>query len=231
MSVSKLYPGVLGEDDGEALELAESERSDVRFKAMPEFLKEESEPDGAAKGTATHLIMQFADFDNMKARGVERELERLVSDGFIDSNAAESANKEEIGAFLKSGFFARMTAAERLWREFRFNLRLDAASFTENKEKADELDGETLLVQGVIDGFFLEGDNIVLFDYKTDRLTDYEISHPELAEKKLCERHAQQLYYYKLALEEMFEREVRDVYIYSLPLGREVRVDFSAVMK
>ena len=231
MSVSKLYPGVLDEDDGEAAELTESEKADVRFKSLPEFLKEESEPDGAAKGTATHLIMQFADFDNMKQHGVERELERLVSEGFIDRNAAESANKEEIGAFLKSGFFARMTGAKRLWREFRFNLRLDAASFTENKEKADELDGETLLVQGVIDGFFLEGDNIVLFDYKTDRLTDYEISHPELAEKKLCERHAQQLYYYKLALEEMFAREVCDVYIYSLPLGREVRVDFSAVMK
>ena len=124
-----------------------------------------------------------------------------------------------------------MAGAERLWREFRFNLRLDAASFTENKEKAEELEGETLLVQGVIDGFFLEEDNIVLFDYKTDYVTDYEISHPELAEKKLCERHAQQLYYYKLALEEMFEREVRDVYIYSLPLGREVRVDFSATLK
>ncbi len=224
MSVSKLYPSVLDEDEDREV----SESRDIALKTSPDFLKEEKSPSGAEKGTATHLIMQFADFDNMSERGIEAELSRLVKQGYIDAHAAEIANKEHIKAFLDSGFFARIKGAERLWREFRFNLLLDASSFTEDADKSLRLEGEKLHVQGVIDGFFLEADNIVLFDYKTDHLTDLEISNPELAKAKLSERHAQQLSYYKTALERIFEREVRDVYIYSLPLGRELRVDVAS---
>ncbi len=222
MSVSKLYPGVLDEDDTDA---SDTERVGVSLTSSPDFLKSERSPDAAARGTATHLIMQFADFDKMSMSGVDSELERLVAEGFIDSFSAEIANREHIETFLKSGFFSRLRSADRLWREFRFNLDLDAASFTEDKERARLLEGEKLLVQGVIDGFFSEGENIVLFDYKTDHLTEYEMLHPELAEKKLTERHSQQLSYYKTALERIFGHEVREVYIYSLPLGREIRVD------
>ncbi len=218
MSVSKLYPGVLDED-------GEEETADISLDQEPRFMCKENEPSGAERGVATHLIMQFADFEKMKNDGVETELSRLVSDGFIDSHTAQLANREHIEAFLHSDFFARIAGADKLWREFRFNLYLDASCFTENAELKEELSGEQLLVQGVIDGFFLEGDNIILFDYKTDFLTDYELSHPQAAAAKLSERHSEQLGYYKSALERIFGRNVSDVYIYSLPLGRELRIN------
>ena len=111
-------------------------------------------------------------------------------------------------------FYQRIKKADKLWREFRFNLNLDASLFTEDKELKKQLSEDKLLVQGVIDGFFIEGDDIVLFDYKTDYLTSYEISHPDEAKKKLTERHALQLGYYKMALERIFTRKVEGVYIY-----------------
>lgn len=225
MSVSKLYPGVLdevGESDAENAEI-----KPLSFTSQPSFMSEERSASAAEKGTATHLIMQFADFSKMQEHGVAAELERLVREGFIDGQSARIANIAYIEKFLDSGFYRRIRSADRLWREFRFNLQLDAALFCEDEDAKAELSGEKLLVQGVIDGFFAEGENIVLFDYKTDYLSEYELSHPEAARAKLSARHAEQLCYYRLALERIFGRRVEEVYIYSLPLGKEVRVDIS----
>ena len=222
MSVSKLYPSVLDELENEA---DEHERPQLDFTRKPHFDSESKAPTAAERGIATHLIMQFADFDRMERTGVEAELDRLVAEGYIDKKSAESARLEDVGRFIESSFYQRIKNADKLWREFRFNLRLDAADFTENDRLKAELDGEKLLVQGVIDGFFIEGEDIVLFDYKTDYLTAAELASPTLAAKKLSERHAQQLCYYKMALERIFSKKVDQVYIYSLPLGAEVRID------
>ena len=222
MSVSKLYPSVLDEIDETA---EEHERPQLDFSRVPKFSTDKKAATGAEKGSATHLIMQFADFARMERNGVADELDRLVTEGYIDENSAKIAKLEDIERVLAGGFYQRIKRADRLWREFRFNLRLDAASFTENEELREKLRGEKLLVQGVIDGFFMEGEDIVLFDYKTDYLTPQEIADPEKATRKLTERHAQQLCYYKMALERIFSRKVDQVYIYSLPLGSEVRVN------
>lgn len=222
MSVSKLYPSVLDEID----ETAEAhDRPQLDFSRSPRFAAADKTATAAEKGSATHLIMQFADFDRMERNGVADELDRLVTEGYIDENSAKIAKLEDIERFLAGGFYQRIKRADRLWREFRFNLQLDAASFTENDALREKLRGEKLLVQGVIDGFFTEGEDIVLFDYKTDYLTPQEMADPEKATKKLTERHAQQLCYYRMALERIFSRKVDQVYIYSLPLGSEVRVN------
>lgn len=222
MSVSKLYPSVLDEID----ETAEAhDRPQLDFSRSPRFAAADKTATAAEKGSATHLIMQFADFDRMELNGVADELDRLVTEGYIDENSAKIAKLEDIERFLAGSFYQRIKRADRLWREFRFNLQLDAASFTENDALREKLRGEKLLVQGVIDGFFTEGEDIVLFDYKTDYLTPQEMADPEKATKKLTERHAQQLCYYRMALERIFSRKVDQVYIYSLPLGSEVRVN------
>ena len=220
MSVSRLYPSVLDEQEEDEREIAQ-----LDFSRQPHFASQSESVSGAERGTATHLIMQFADFARMENSGVRAELDRLVEEGYIDEHSAKIARIEDIERFLDSSFYQRIKKADKLWREFRFNLNLDASLFTEDKELKKQLSEDKLLVQGVIDGFFIEGDDIVLFDYKTDYLTSYEISHPDEAKKKLTERHALQLGYYKMALERIFTRKVEGVYIYSLPLGSEVRVE------
>lgn len=229
ISVSKLHPKVLDTSD-DADEIWESK---LDFSASPRFKDGKKTSAAADRGSATHLIMQFADFERMAREGVSSELERLISDGFISKESADIAKIEDIERFLESGFYKRISGADKLWREFRFNLRLDASLFSSDEKRKKQLQGEKLLVQGVIDGFFLEGDNIVLFDYKTDYHNEYEMAHPEAAEKKLTDRHAKQLYYYKMALERIFSKRVDEIYIYSLTLGREVRVsiDESVIRK
>ena len=78
-------------------------------------------------------------------------------------------------------------------------------------------------MQGVIDLFYEnEKGELILCDYKTDRLTPYELTHPEAAAKKLSERHGMQLSYYKRALEQICGKTPDRILIYSLPLGEAI---------
>jgi ATP-dependent exoDNAse (exonuclease V) beta subunit len=94
----------------------------------------------------------------------------------------------------------------------------------EDEERRRALAGRELLVQGVIDCLLEEGQDYVLIDYKTDRLSEAEKENPALAAKKLTERHALQLTYYAAACERMYGKPPAEVLIYSLPLGDAVKV-------
>ena len=79
---------------------------------------------------------------------------------------------------------------------------------------------EGVLVQGIIDVFWLEGDRIVLMDYKTDRV--------EKAEELLA-RYATQLQLYGQALGSVFggkggEKKETETLIYSFALNETISV-------
>ena len=74
---------------------------------------------------------------------------------------------------------------------------------------------ERVLVQGIIDAYFLEGDEIVLVDYKTDRVRRGE-------EQKLVDLYHTQLEDYAQALQRMTGRRVKEKYIYSFTLKKEI---------
>ncbi len=83
---------------------------------------------------------------------------------------------------------------------------------------ADEIDPsypheETILVQGIVDAYFIEEGGIVIVDYKTDRVK---------RALELKDRYQIQLSSYALALSEITGLEVRDRIIYSVALGEEV---------
>lgn len=221
LSVSTLYPEVL--DDG----AAQLDEKLPELREKPLFLQsyeEKNATTAAERGTATHLFLQFCDF-SAAARDVDEEISRLVEAKFFRRDVSESINRKQLKRFFTSEFFASLKSAKKVWREQRFNLILPAGEFTGNAETAKALDGETLLVQGVIDLFFIdENDKLVLCDYKTDYLTPEEIENVELARAKLTERHAVQLRYYARALSEMLGRSPDKVCIYSLPLGRELDI-------
>lgn len=227
LSVSKLFPGVLDEPEETVLTLREAERAEIpRQSDGPAFISRQTAASAADSGTATHLFMQFCDLEYLVRAGTKKEIERLIVRQFITEDIAALINLEHIRLFVESDLFARLQQAKKLYREFRFNLKLPAPLFTEDPALKALLTGEDLLVQGVIDCLFEEADGTLsLVDYKTDFLTPYEIAHPEAAEKKLVERHRQQLFYYAEAVRRMMGRAPDRICIYSLPSGREIPVD------
>ncbi len=217
LSISRLYPDIL--DDVILEEVISEERLPPVAKA-PRFIAGE-ENEAAKRGTATHLFMQFFDFAYARESGADAELVRLTEKGFLSAEDASLVNLDEVKVFLASPLFAEMCAAKRIYREQRFNLTLSAADFATDAGLKAELAGETVLVQGVIDCFFYDEDgNIVLVDYKTDRLPHDRAA----AEDKLRKAHTRQLSYYARALEEICGEAPKRSLIYSLCMGDAITV-------
>ena len=219
LSVSELHPGVL-DSMGEANE-------EIETVPMPAFMSVEKKVSAAEAGTATHLFMQFCDMDALCSDGVDSEIERLVSEKYIRRDTAEIIRRDELEKFKASELYLRMKSAAEMKREFRFNTMVDAYKYTENDELREKLrrDGVQICVQGVVDLLFYDSDGKAhLVDYKTDRLSEAELSDVQLAAEKLSARHRDQLMTYKSICEEMIGREIDEVLIYSLHLGDTIRL-------
>ena len=220
LSVSRLYPTVLdGADEGD--DLHEPKAGEVvRRRRVPEFISGTKEDESAERGIATHMILQFCDLENLYKNGGACEIKRLIDADFLSKKRAALVREEEIELFRKSKLFESMRCAKKLYRELRFNTRLDASLFTENDERTAALQGEEILVQGVIDCIIIDDSgDIHLVDYKTDRLSKKELESRELATWKMNEKHSLQLTYYALAIEKIFGKRPRTVSVYSMPLG------------
>ncbi len=220
LSVSDLSPRVLDGEDGT---VAISSLAAGRKRSYPRFLSGAREDEGALRGTATHLFMQFCDYRRLAEEGAEAELSRLVREEFITPEDAALVRMDEIDVFLHSSLFARLLAAKGVRRELRFHALLPAARFTEEPERRDALAESRLLVQGVID-CIIEEDGYTVIDYKTDRLTADELASREAAAATLIARHGAQLSYYAAACREMYGEAPRELLLYSLPLGDTVPV-------
>ena len=241
LSVSRLYPDVLDDIYDNSLSLSDAQEgekgapSDTQDETAehtrviePRFisLSDTDESDASKRGIATHLFMQFADFASVKKNGARAELASLVERGFISQKDADIVYADELELFEGSLLLSELLSARQVRRELRFNILLDASDFSKNEELSHALDGEKLLVQGVIDCIIENEDgSYYVVDYKTDRLSDYEKSHKNAARATLAQRHSRQLEYYKQACERIYGKEPKKVMIYSLPLGDTVEIE------
>ena len=71
-----------------------------------------------------------------------------------------------------------------------------------------------ILVQGIIDVCFEENGELVVLDYKTDRVRKAE---------ELREKYHAQLDYYAETLEQLLKKPVKEKIIYSFTLREEIR--------
>ena len=225
-SVSVLYPTVF--DTTEEVSIFELEREDKPLfekGILPSFVTGIEKRTAAKRGIATHLFMQFCDLKRLCDNGARKELDRLLSEEFISKRDGERVRLDEIELFIKSDLIKEMMASENIWREFRFNLYLPAEEFTTEADRKAAYKNQSVLVQGVIDCIYTDGDGrLHLVDYKTDRLTPLELEDPSLAARKLGEAHRLQLSYYSMATERIFGRKPDTVQVYSLPLGDTVDI-------
>lgn len=184
---------------------------------IPKFRKGETKIRGAARGTAYHRILELLDFGkSYTMETLEEEIRQFVEAEKIDEASAGAVEREDILKFLQSDCAARMQKAAqngKLKKEQPFVLGVEADRIY--PENGGEKSGELLVVQGIIDLFFEEDGEIVLLDYKTDRVR---------TEEELTGRYRIQLEYYQEALEKSLGKHVKEKLIYSFALGKEIRV-------
>ena len=243
LPVSDLKPGVL---DGRTEDLtedadekrftedggiySEDETSDgpLRDRVLPKFMMNEDHASPADRGNAVHLFLQFADFGTLAEDGFEAEIRRMEDRKFLTHGQCELINKKQIERFTGSRLFDKIRRSSFVKREFRFNARVPAWQYSEKQELREKLRAaETkITIQGVVDCVFRDPDSgkLVLVDYKTDSITAEEWKDRSLAEKKLRERHRDQLESYRVICSEMFGEEIETAYVYSTVLGRMISV-------
>ena len=95
-----------------------------------------------------------------------------------------------------------------LYKEQPFVLGIEASRLSE-EFPADE----KVLIQGIIDVYFVEDGQIVLLDYKTDAIKSGE---------ELIMRYRTQIDYYTEALEKITGLKVKEKILYSFALGAEI---------
>lgn len=123
----------------------------------------------AQRGTALHMVMQYLDYDRTNEfREVSEEIARLVSGQYITPQQGEAVDPADILAFFQSELGARIRRSPRVEREFKFSLLSPAADYYPEAEP-----GEEVLLQGVVDCWFVEEDGTVtVVDFKTDRVSE-----------------------------------------------------------
>lgn len=186
---------------------------------VPSFMAEEKEEgmrQGAAYGTIWHQVMASIDFAKTHTEGeIKEAVEELVKQGKLRPEETSVLHYGRLKRFFLSKLGEKMREAAalgRLCREQPFVIHCPASQvFPGRTETAP------VLVQGIIDAYYENEDGIVLVDYKTDAIREGE-------ERKLAERYATQMAFYKEALETMLDRPVRACVLYSFSLGRAIHL-------
>ena len=154
----------------------------------------------AAKGTILHRIMRFIDLEGIRTGKIsfEDEIESLISEGYL--NICSADNAREVAALFKDGImaFCLSDRCEGIVRSFeegtaRSEKPIVFAVYIEGKE------GDSALVQGIIDLIYKTDEGYTILDYKTDRL---EGADADERAKEAIERHSLQLNSYAAACEE-----------------------------
>ncbi|MFD2333837.1 UvrD-helicase domain-containing protein [Cohnella sp. GCM10020058] len=173
----------------------------------------------AERGTAVHLVMQHLPI-GLSPNRAEAEtaalLERLISQQILTREQREAAEQVDIAAFFRTELYARMSRAPRLWREWPFSAGISAAE-AHPSVAPDGLQRETVLIQGVLDCLFDDGDSLVLVDYKTDDVPDRDW-------QVAAEKHRFQMEMYARAVEDIMGRKVEEGHIYFVEGGACVRL-------
>ena len=230
-TVSELKIAAMAEKDEAAFHTFE-EKEVVPY--IPGFRREQEKVSGAVRGNAFHRTMELLDFtylftesglftgcpdtyeeyreglhkDKLQNR-LEEFLQREKTSLRLTEEYAKAVSLSKILNFLEQELAYRMWRAQEqglLYREQPFVLGIDAKRLDPNLPE-----GEKVLIQGIIDVFFIEDGEIVLLDYKTDVIDSLEA---------LWNRYNVQIQYYEEALTKLMQMRVKERILYSFYLEK-----------
>ena len=181
---------------------------------IPRFRREEEKVSGAVRGNSYHRVMELLDFEALMelpperlSAGVHTFLQGEVESRRLKEEYYQAVREKRIVKFLQSQLAERMGQAQKrgeLYREQPFVLGIEA-----RRLKDEFPEQETVLIQGIIDVFFVEEDGLVLLDYKTDSVSS-------MAE--LWNRYETQMDYYQEAIQKLMGMPVKESILYSFHL-------------
>lgn len=189
--------------------ISEIEIADSVFGRKPMAIADAEEiVTGAQWGTLMHEAMQWLPVKKYTQTSMTDMLDSLQAEGKFSDEERSLLSDRSLYGFFNSDLGQRLIASKRVERELPFSMLFDG-----NRVYPDVENGERLFLQGIIDTVFVEDDQWVLVDYKTDRVKSGD---------ELISRYKIQMDLYKEALERLTNMPVKASYIYSFRLHEAV---------
>ena len=199
--------------------LASTNRYLQPIETKPDFLFE-TKFTGAEIGTATHLLLQYYDYNQKgEPKQLELEIKDLIKQDKLNPEIVPSINQQQINWFVHSDFakpFWQNPA--QLKREVEFSSLLSASTLFNDFSDPNA----KILIHGTIDGYFVEDDGIILFDYKTDHIDQHNL---DLAIANIKQKYTGQLRLYERALNSFAEKPVKHKYLILLDAEKIVEIN------
>lgn len=193
--LKKFYEPVMDMEGVVVAGQSKPKENTVQFE-LPDFSKTEKVT-GAEIGSATHELMQRI---NLAKKPTLETLTEALEQVQATSAVKDKVNLEKILSFFDTALGQEILKnQDKLYREQPFSML-----------KRDAKSQEDFVVRGILDGYILYKDKIVLFDYKTDH---YE--YPS----QLIERYRGQLSLYAEALSRSYEIDKIEKYL--ILLGKD----------
>jgi ATP-dependent helicase/nuclease subunit A len=184
------------------------------LREIPLFKSRISKFTPAEIGTITHSVLQLIKLNSdMDLDYIKRAVKAMVEKKQLTEEEAEVVETEKILGYYTSTLGRRMVRAKAVYREQPFILKKRLGDIVDIFEKDREI-----LVQGVIDCYFKEGEELVLVDYKTDRVYGGNID-------SLIEHYSPQIVTYREALEKLLGLKVKEAYLYLLNSSKAIKVN------
>lgn len=184
------------------------EECDETNSIIPKFISgEEVKLAANERGSAYHRVMECLDYSvSVNLDGVKADINRMLETGKMNKLQVKSVNPRDISTFVQSDIGKRAASAVNSGRA--------------RREQPFVFEYEGQLIQGIIDMYFEEYGELVLIDYKTDR-----VDKSTAGEQELVKRYAIQLDYYAKALAQLTGKCVKEKIIYSFALEKWIIVD------
>ena len=155
-------------------------------------------------GIIYHKIFEKIDFTKEYTKvELNNEIQNLIKKNIISIKEYENVDIDSIFNFINSDIYKRMIKSSNIFKEQQFIWQPKLKKINDLLEYKNVND-EKILIQGIIDLFFIENDDVILIDYKTDK----NISN-------LTEKYYLQMKLYELAIEDLIGKKVKEKYIYS----------------
>ncbi|MDR2569365.1 MAG: helicase-exonuclease AddAB subunit AddA [Oscillospiraceae bacterium] len=206
MTVTKL--STLLDPEAVAATWTQERSEEQKLRPPPSFIVRDIKRSGAEYGTLLHHVMQYIDYVKCtNEHEVQKELQRLEKAQILTANEINDIDIEEVTALFNSKLGTRIIKAKDIKREFKFSI-LESAEHLYKGSGNDKI-----MLQGVVDCFFEEEGEIVVVDFKSDRVTYDTIG-------KKVEHYTPQINIYSRALERITGKKVKERILYFFRLNK-----------
>lgn len=210
VSEMKQVFGVSDQENYRALKLDPKELPTNRYVrrslATPQFLESSSiqKITPAMIGVATHLLLKTVDLTVQPTEEIlVNLLQHFVKEGVLTRQVAEKIEIKKVVSFFETALGQLLLMHhENVYREEAFSMLISPSKIYTNYSDVTD---DKVLVHGMVDGYIDFGEEVLLFDYKTDRLSP--VPKPEEIEE-VKNRYQAQILLYRLALEKALQKRV-----------------------